>query len=151
MLNKPDSIQRKSSGTTNYRSSTQRVLNKSLFLTGILWKQKHTTLAPTNWPPQPESTAGQPGDTRWKAWEPALKGVIFWRAWGSNPWELSLDSGLTNKEEKKIRCERTETAVGTWVRSLGPRYTEGLDTSISLLQKAQAVLPTHLKFFPWWS
>ena len=46
MLNKPNSIQRKSSRTTNYRSSTQRVLNKSLFLTGILWKEKHATLAP---------------------------------------------------------------------------------------------------------
>lgn len=43
MLNKADSIQRKSGGTINYRSSTQRVLSKSLFLTGILWKKKYTT------------------------------------------------------------------------------------------------------------
>lgn len=37
MLNKPDSVQREgNTGTTNYRSSPKRPLNKSLCLTGIL-------------------------------------------------------------------------------------------------------------------
>lgn len=77
MLNKPDSIQRKSSGTTNYRSSTQRVLNKSLFLTGILWKEKHATLAPI--PGQKALQGSQ--DTSGARPEVGY----FRRAWDSNP------------------------------------------------------------------
>lgn len=40
--------------------------------------------------------------------------------------ELSLDSGLRNKERgKNSRCEHSGTAVGRWVRSLGSCYYRG--------------------------
>lgn len=43
----------KNSGTTNYRSSTEGTLNKSLFLTGILGRKTLGNSAPTN-PPGPQ-------------------------------------------------------------------------------------------------
>lgn len=73
----------KNSGTTHYRSCTQEAWNKSLFLTGILWRKKHAMVAPTT-PPEPQCCQAA------KGWQVEADGSTLWRvtyrrALASNP------------------------------------------------------------------
>lgn len=63
--------------------------------------------------------------------------------------KLSLGSGLRDKERGKT--PDVNTLGLQWADLSGHRVlvsTEGLEISISLLQKTPAALPVHLKFFP---
>lgn len=88
---------------------------------------------------------------------PACGGLPSEGLWvETGKWEEpSLDSGLKNKERgKKKKTPEVNTLGLQWAYLLGHWVlvtSEGRETSISLLQKTQPVLPTHLKFFPWWS
>lgn len=140
MLNKPDSIQREgNTGTTNYRSSPKRPLNKSLCLTGILQREKQSS---------PRMAGGKqkglPQD-----------GLLSEGLWvQTHKWqELSLDSRLRNKERgKNSGGEHPGTAVGRWVRSLGPCYyreTGNIHFSPPKHTSSSPHPSIHLKFFPW--
>lgn len=140
----------KDSGTTNYRSCTQGALNESLFLTGLLGRERHANVAPTN--PPGHSAAGRPWGGRWKQKGPPCGGLPTEGLWApTGKWEEPrLDSGLKNKERGQTLD--VNTLELQWAGLLGHwalvTTTGGLETPISLPKNTQAALPTHLKFFP---